>query len=249
LEVLNSMESLVIDACRVKTTLSHEKEKVVTDADFLGKAICAKIFSMCFGSFWTPSKNGGVSGIVQSPAAEPQRVTDVHILAAFLHRPSRNLKLHRMTKALREREDDEFYKKNRVMIEATIGDWHERAILKLRVLAENTEEKSVQNLHAGRPSTQEISDSDLFDDDEEEQMEEQLLSEFDREIQTYMNLSKEKYVEWRSIQSIPKHNVESNLFRLFWEDHKLLMPTLSKIALKVTKNCIHTKKPCLRSPD
>jgi hypothetical protein len=135
------------------------------------------------------------------------------------------------------------------MIEATIRDWHERAILKLRVLAENTEEKSVQNLHAGRPSTQEISDSDLFDDDEEEQMEEQLLSEFDREIQTYMNLSKEKYVEWRSIQSIPKHNVESNLFRLFWEDHKLLMPTLSKIALKVTKNCIHTKKPCLRSPD
>ena len=33
-------------------------------------------------------------------------------------------------------------------------------------------------------------------EDEEEEMEEQLLSELDREIQTYMNLSKEKYVEW-----------------------------------------------------
>ena len=237
MEVLNSMESLVIDACLVKTTLKHEKEKVVSDADNLGKALCAKIFSMCFGSFWTPNKNGGVSGLVQSPASEPQRVTDVHILAAFLHRPSRTLKLHRMTKALRERDDDEFFKKNRVLIETKIRDWHERAIEKLRVLAENTEENSRQ-IFGVRPCTKEISDSDLFDDDdnfEEELREEHPLSDLDREIQIYMNLSKEKYVVWRNSHSTPKHNVESIYFRRFWEDHKLMMPILSQISLKVRK--------------
>jgi len=231
------MESLVIDACLVKTTLKHEKEKVVSDADNLGKALCAKIFSMCFGSFWTPNKNGGVSGLVQSPASEPQRVTDVHILAAFLHRPSRTLKLHRMTKALRERDDDEFFKKNRVLIETKIRDWHERAIEKLRVLAENTEENSRQ-IFGVRPCTKEISDSDLFDDDdnfEEELREEHPLSDLDREIQIYMNLSKEKYVVWRNSHSTPKHNVESIYFRRFWEDHKLMMPILSQISLKVRK--------------
>ena len=252
MEVLNSMESLVIDACRVKTTLQHEKEKVVSDADKLGKALCAKIFSMCFGSFWTPSKNGGVSGIIQSPASEPQRVTDVHIVAAYLHRPSRNLKLHRMTKAMRERDDDEFFKKNRVLIETKMRDWQVRAVEKLRVLAEKIQEKPYQNIHHNRPSSQGMSDSDLFDDedsDQEEPREEQPLSEFDREIQIYMNFSKEKYVEWRDRQSKPKHNVESSYYRRFWDDHKLLMPTLSKIALKVRNFIYLIIKTSLRSPD
>ena len=252
MEVLNSMESLVIDACRVKNTLQHEKEKVVTDADNLGKALCAKVFSMCYGSFWAPSKNGGVSGIIQSPASEPRRVTDVHIVAAFLHRPSRNLKLHRMTKALRERDDDEFFKKNRVLIETKMRDWQERAMEKLRILAEKIQDKPLQNLHHDRPSSQEMSDSDLFDDEDsnqEEPREDEPLSEFDREIQIYMNFSKEKYVEWRDRQSKPKHNVESSYFRRFWNDHKLLMPTLSKIALKVRIFIYLKIKTSFRSPD
>jgi hypothetical protein len=234
--VLISMESLIVDACRVKTTLKHEKEKVISEADNLGKALCAKIISMCFGAFWTPSKNGGLSGIIKSPFSEPQRVTDVHILAAFLHRPSRHLKLHRMIKALKERDDDDFFKNNRVLIETKIRDWHDRAIAKLRVLAESTDENSLQNLHGARPNTQEMSDSDLFDDEDnnsQELPEEHPMSDLDKEIQIYMNLSKEKYVQWRSSHSTPKHNVESILFQRFWKDHERLMPTLSKIGLKV----------------
>jgi len=50
-----------------------------------------------------------------------------------------------------------------------------------------------------------------------------------------MNLSKEKYVVWRNSHSTPKHNVESIYFRRFWEDHKLMMPILSQISLKIAR--------------
>ena len=140
----------------------------------------------------------------------------------------------------------------RVLIETKMRDWQERAIEKLRVLAEKIQEKPLQNLYHDRPSSQEMSDSDLFDDEDsnqEEPREEQPLSEFDREIQIYKNFSKEKYVEWRDRQSKPRHNVESSYYRRFWDDHNLLMPTLSKIALKV-RNFIYLKiKTSLRSPD
>jgi hypothetical protein len=141
-----------------------------------------------------------------------------------------------MIKALKERDDDDFFKNNRVLIETKIRDWHDRAITKLRVLAESTDENSLQNLHGARPNTQEMSDSDLFDDEDnnsQELPEEHPMSDLDKEIQIYMNLSKEKYVQWRSSHSTPKHNVESILFQRFWKDHERLMPTLSKIGLKV----------------
>ena len=133
--------------------------------------------------------------------------------------------------------EESSYSASRVRTKRFIGDWHERAIEKLRVLAENTEENSRQ-IFGVRPCTKEISDSDLFDDDdnfEEELREEHPLSDLDREIQIYMNLSKEKYVVWRNSHSTPKHNVESIYFRRFWEDHKLMMPILSQISLKVRK--------------
>ena len=84
--------------------------------------------------------------------------------------------------------------------------------------------------------SQEMSDSDLFDDEDnnsQELPEEHPISDLDKEIQIYMNLSKEKYVQWRSSYSTPKHNVESIFFQRFWKDHERLMPKLSKIGLKV----------------
>jgi hypothetical protein len=230
------MENLTIDAVRVRQTLKHESEQVKNDADKLGKALCAKIFSMCFGAAWIPAHNGSSSGIVQSPPMEPPRLTEVHILAAFLHRPTRNLRLHRMMKALKERDDDVFYKTNRAFIETKIRDWTDLATEKIRNLCEKNDENSIRNGQARQNyASQEVENTDLFDDDDfEEELEEDLqLSKIDQELQMYTNLSKEKYLDWRNAQPVPKYNAESHYFRLFWEDHQIQMPSLSRIALKV----------------
>lgn len=236
MEILNSMECLVIEACRVKTTLEHETETVIAHADNLGKSLCAKIFSMCFGSCWIPSYDGGVSGIMDSPGGEPKRITEVHILSAYLHWPTRNLGLHRMIRALKERDDDDFYQKNRVLIETIIKDWKDTAVRKLKKLVENNGENTLHKRQEIQVTTKASKNEDLFDDEdnkEEEPKEPQPTSELDKEIQIYFNLTKNKYLEWRNAQSIPEHNAESVVFRLFWEHHKFSMPILSKIALKV----------------
>ncbi|CBY23348.1 unnamed protein product [Oikopleura dioica] len=55
----------------------------------------------------------------------------------------------------------------------------------------------------------------------------------DSELQIYLNLSKETYVEWREGKKAPKHNIESHFFRKFWLDHRFHMPLLSQIARKI----------------
>jgi hypothetical protein len=235
---MNTMENLVIDAVRVRKTLMHENESVRNDADNLGKAMCAKIFSMCFGASWIPAHNGRPSGIVQSPAMEPPRLTEVHVLAAYLHRPTRNLKLHRMMKALRERDDDDFYNTNRAFIETKIRDWTEMAEEKIRIISEKNDANSTQNYQTTRNfASQESENRDLFDDDDdfEEVLGEDLqLSKIDQELQIYNNLSRDKYLQWRSAQPVPEYNTESHYFRLFWKDHQIHMPSLSRIAHKVS---------------
>lgn len=141
-----------------------------------------------------------------------------------------------MMKALKERDGDVFYKTNRAFIETKIRDWTDLATEKIRNLCEKNDENSIRNDQARQNySSQKVENTDLFDDDDyEEELEEDLqLSKIDQELQMYTNLSKEKYLEWRNTRPVPKYNAESHYFRLFWEDHKIQMPTLSRIALKV----------------
>ena len=230
------MENLTIDACRVNETLKHETDVVRDYADKLGKALAAKIFSMCFGECWLPRHDGCVSGIQKSPSMEPIRLTDIHILGAFLHWPQRNLKLHRMIKALKERDDDPFFKNNRALIETKIKDWKTIAKNKLRLLSEKIDGSSNENVRVQNSVPKESEPSDIYDDEDNSQESPQEyveLSKLDKELQIYLNLSKENYSEWRNAQPVPDHNTESNYFRLFWRYHQIHMPLLSRIALKV----------------
>jgi DNA-binding transcriptional regulator YiaG len=229
------MESLVIDACWVPKILHYEKESVQADAIKLGKALCAKIFSMCFGSVWLPSHNGKPSGIVESPGAEPSRFEDIHMVVCFLHRPYRHLKLHRLVRALKEKDDDIFFKNNRVLIETKLKKWHETAMKKLRSISEEIEENSSVAKVLSRRESQQNIEEDLFDDEEIEDARDEVapLSKLDSELQIYLNLSKDTYIEWRKGKKAPEHNIESYFFRTFWLDHRFHMPLLSRIARKV----------------
>ncbi|CAG5112310.1 Oidioi.mRNA.OKI2018_I69.chr2.g6537.t1.cds [Oikopleura dioica] len=235
LEVIISMENLVIDACRVRSTLHFEQEYVLDQAEKIGKAVVAKIISMCFGSVWLPSHNDKISGIVNSPSGEPQRFVEVHMVAALLHWPYRQLKLHRMIRALKEMDDDCFFKTNRILIETKLKEWPEIAKKKLRFLSEKIEKNSSITQMMTGDKSQKGQSADIYDDDDKTvPVKGKIpLSKLDSELQIYFNLSTDQYAEWRNAKVAPEHNPESFFFRTFWEDHKIQMPTLSKIAGKI----------------
>ena len=143
-----------------------------------------------------------------------------------------------MIRALKERDEDTFFKNNRVLVETKLKKWHEIAMKKVRLLAEEFEENSSIIPILFQKKSQEKIDADLFDDEDmdEAQNENAQISKLDSELQMYLNLSKETYVDWRNGKIAPKHNTESNFFRLFWDDHKLQFTLLSKIAMKVVIN-------------